>query len=111
MRRSLIKPVAFLDHFKGSECLLRLVVVIELPRQIADEKQEKGYACHNPNAAVVIEQACRHVERSRDISHSKCPEIPRLSYAWNDNEDEQCSLGSIAPENCARWRAIAAGDF
>src|SRR5258706_13831855 len=61
----LIEPVTFLDHLKGSECLLCLIVVIELPRQIADEKQEKAYGGNDPNVALIFKQASCHVEPSR----------------------------------------------
>ena len=61
MRRLLVKPVTFLDHLEGSECLFRLIVVIELPGQIPDEKQEKGYTSNDPNGAPVFEQASCHV--------------------------------------------------
>jgi hypothetical protein len=55
MRRLLIEPVTFLDHLEGSERLLGLIVVIELPRQIADEKQKKAYRSNEPNRALVFE--------------------------------------------------------
>ena len=58
-----MKPPAFLDHLEGSECLLRLIVVVELPRQIADEKQKKTYGDHHPNGALVLEHACCHHTR------------------------------------------------
>ena len=61
----LIEPVTFLDHLKGSECLLCLIVVIELPRQIADEKQEKAHGSNDPNGAPIFKQASCHVEPSR----------------------------------------------
>src|SRR4029077_9839319 len=64
----LIKPAAFLDHLEGSVRLLRLVIVIELPRQIANEKQKKANDSNDPNGALVFDQVACHVERSRDIS-------------------------------------------
>jgi len=45
--------------------LLCLIVVIELPRQIADEKQEKAYGSNDPNGALIFKQASCHVEPSR----------------------------------------------
>jgi hypothetical protein len=66
--RLLIEPAAFLDHLEGSVRLLRLVIVIELPRQIANEKQKKANDSNDPNGALVFEQVACHVERSRDIN-------------------------------------------
>jgi hypothetical protein len=41
--------------------LLRLVVVIELPRQIGNEKQKKANGSNDPNGALIFEQASRHM--------------------------------------------------
>ena len=71
MGRLLIEPVTFLDHLKGSECLLRLIVVIELPRQIADPEKKDDYEGNNPEGSAIFKQASCHVERSRDISDSR----------------------------------------
>ncbi len=75
----LIKPVTFLDHLEGSVCLLRLVVVIELPRQIADEKQKKAKGSNDPNGALVFKQVACHVERSRDISNCQVQRFDSLT--------------------------------
>jgi hypothetical protein len=43
MWRLLVQPTALLDHLKGSKRLLRLIVIVELPWQIADREK------HNDN--------------------------------------------------------------
>src|SRR4029078_1728445 len=134
MRRLRIKPVTFLNHLERSECLLRLIVVIELPRQIADEKQEKAYGCNNPNSALVFEQACCHVERSREISRSNVsrdlirsfpirstwglpvnvpasPAAPFSTLLRMTVRARNVHCASLTPENCAHRRAIAPSDF
>ena len=62
MRRLLVQPAAFLDHLEGSKCLLGLIVVVELPRQIAYRKKQKRQAGNNPKRASGFEQAICHVE-------------------------------------------------
>src|SRR5439155_21317181 len=61
MRRLLIEPAPFLDHLEGGECLLGLIVIVELPRQIGDEKQKDNDSSNEPNGAFVFEQALCHV--------------------------------------------------
>ena len=80
MWRLLIKPVTFLNHLERSQCLLRLIVVIEMRCQIADEKQEKAYGCNNPNQRADLRicslLSCRaesensHSNVSRDLIRS-----------------------------------------
>ena len=38
MRRVLIKPMTFLNHFEGAKGLLGLVIVVELPGQIGSSE-------------------------------------------------------------------------
>jgi hypothetical protein len=60
--------------------LLSLVIDIELPRQIANEKQKKANGSNEPNGALVFKQVACHVERRRDISNCQGPEIPRVRW-------------------------------
>ena len=65
MGRLLIKPVTFLDHLEGSVCLLRLIIVIELPRQISDREKKNDHQGDNPECSATFKQASCHVEWSR----------------------------------------------
>jgi hypothetical protein len=107
--RLLIKPATFLDHLEGSVRLLRLVVVIELPRQIADEKQKKAKGSNGPNGALVVEQVACHVESSR-VETSLIVRSRDSSTALRSARKDT-HMVSLAPENSAHRRAIATGDF
>src|SRR3954465_3165244 len=74
MRRLLVQPLPFVDHLKRSKGLLRLIVVVELPRQIADCENQNCQGGDNPNCALITEQALCHFERRR-VSKSQNPEI------------------------------------
>ena len=54
VRCLLIKPASFLDHLKGSERLLGLIVIVELPRQIRDREKQKDNGGNNPERAPVF---------------------------------------------------------
>ena len=93
VRRLLIKPAAFLDHLKGSERLLGLIIIIQLPRQIRDCEKQESRRHDDPQGAPVLQHVILcHVERSRlpsrsfmrragDISNCQGPEIPQLRCA------------------------------
>src|SRR4029453_2991485 len=69
--------MAFRDPFKRGERLLRLVVVVEVPRQIGHCEQNDDQCCDNPERAAVFEQFFSHVGPSRDIPRSWWGFIPR----------------------------------
>ena len=56
VRRLLIEPASFLDHLKGSKGLLGLIVIVELPRQISDDRQEDRDRSNDPNGALVLKK-------------------------------------------------------
>ena len=105
-RSLLIKPASFLDHLEGREGLLGLIVIVEMPRQISEDKQEDCYRGNNPERPPVFEQAFCHVERKsrpersrtgRDISHceQESRSIGRLRYAPLGMTVRKCH-GSLA---------------
>src|SRR6476620_7302555 len=69
--------MAFVNHFEGGERLLRLIVVVELPRQIRDREQNDDECRDDPWRAAVFEQTPCHVERSRDIPRRSLRAMPR----------------------------------
>src|SRR5213076_2456601 len=61
----LIKPASFLDQLEGREGMLGLIVIVEMPRQIRDDKQENRDRSNDPECPTIFKQSFCHVERSR----------------------------------------------
>src|SRR5438552_3798446 len=70
MRRVVLAPMGFPAQFHCGERLLRLIVVVELPRQIGDREQNDNQCRDNPERAAVFDQTSGHVERSLVSSRS-----------------------------------------
>ena len=56
MRRFLIKPMTLLHHLEGSERLLGLIVIVELPWQIRNQEQDDREHTNDPGSALVLEK-------------------------------------------------------
>src|SRR6516225_3820628 len=113
MRRVLIKPMAFLDHFKRGERLLRLIVIVELPGQISDREQNDDQCRDNPERPAIFESAFCHVGRSRDIPRSYLRAMPRdpstpLGMTVMSIQLRQSTARTGAPSAPAIFRGSAA---
>src|ERR1700730_16766100 len=60
MRRALIKPMPLFDHLERSECLLSLIVIVELPWEIGREKQDATDRANDPEREFMFQKLCRH---------------------------------------------------
>jgi len=86
MRRLLIKPMALLHHLEGSERLLGLIVIVELPRQIRKQEQDGDERGNDPKCPLILEK----IFCAAGIHRVRCIARTVSSARWIEQSHARC---------------------